>query len=75
MRFMMLVKATKDYEAGVWPDEKLMSEMANWAEKLAKAGAQLESGRLQPSSEGVRIRYADAKFGADIDGPSPSQRS
>jgi hypothetical protein len=61
MRFMMLVKATKDFEAGVWPDEKLLSEMATWTEDLVKAGARIESGRLQPSSEAVRVRYADAK--------------
>ena len=68
MRFMMLVKATKDFEAGVWPDEKLLSEMAKWTEELVKAGARLESGRLQPSSEGVRVRYADGKFTL-TDGP------
>jgi hypothetical protein len=62
MRFMMLVKATKDFEAGVWPDEKLLSGMAKWTEELVKAGARLESGRLQPSSKGVRVRYADGKF-------------
>jgi hypothetical protein len=68
MRFMMLVKATKDYEAGVWPDEKLLSEMAKWTEELVKAGARLEGGRLQPSSKGVRVRYADGKFTV-TDGP------
>jgi hypothetical protein len=68
MRFMMLVKATKDFEAGVWPDEKLLSEMANWTEDLVKAGARLETGRLQPSSQGVRVRYANGKF-LVTDGP------
>jgi hypothetical protein len=68
MRFMMLVKATKDFEAGVWPDEKLLSEMANWTEELVKAGARLESGRLQPSLQGARVRYANGKF-VMIDGP------
>jgi hypothetical protein len=68
MRFMMLVKATKDYEAGVWPDEKLLSEMAEWTEELVKAGARLETGRLQPSSQGVRVRYADGKLMV-TDGP------
>jgi hypothetical protein len=68
MRFMMLVKATKDFEAGVWPDEKLLSEMAKWTEELVKAGARLESGRLQPSSKGVRVRYANGKFMV-TDGP------
>jgi hypothetical protein len=68
MRFMMLVKATQGYEAGVWPDEKLLSEMAQWTEDLAKAGARLEGGRLQPSLQGVRVRYADGKFTV-TDGP------
>jgi hypothetical protein len=68
MRFMMLVKATKDFEAGTWPDEKHLSEMANWTEKLIKAGARLESGRLQPSSQGVRVRFANGKL-AVTDGP------
>jgi hypothetical protein len=65
---MLLVKATKDFEAGVLPDEKLLSEMANWTEKLVKAGARLESGRLQPSSQGARVRYANGKFTV-TDGP------
>jgi hypothetical protein len=73
MRFMMLVKATKDYEAGVWPDEKLLSEMAKWTEELVKAGARLEAGRLQPSSQGVRVRYADGKFTV-TDGPFPETK-
>ncbi len=68
MRFMMLLKATKDFEAGARPDEKLLSEMANWSEELMKAGARLEAGRLQPSSTAVRVRYADAKFTL-TDGP------
>jgi hypothetical protein len=65
---MMLVKATKDFEAGVLPDEKLLSEMASWTEELVKAGARLESGRLQPSSAGVRVRYANGKLTV-TDGP------
>jgi hypothetical protein len=68
MQFMMLVKATKDFEAGSWPDEKLLLEMAKWTEELVKAGARLESGRLQPSSQGVRVRYANGKF-TMTDGP------
>jgi hypothetical protein len=73
MRFMMLVKANKDYEAGVWPDEKLRSEMARWTEEVVKAGARLEGGRLQPSSKGVRVRYADGKFTV-TDGPFPETK-
>lgn len=68
MRFMLLVKATKDFEAGVWPDEKLLSEMATWTEALVKAGARLEAGRLQPSAQGVRVGYANGKFTV-TDGP------
>src|SRR5205807_1879108 len=67
MRYMMLVKATKDFEAGVWPDEKLLSEMARWTAELVKAGARLEGGRLQPSSQGARVHY-DGKFTV-TDGP------
>jgi hypothetical protein len=65
---MMLVKATTDFEAGVLPDEKLLSEMAKWTEDLVQAGALITAGRLQPSSQGVRVRYADGKFRV-TDGP------
>jgi hypothetical protein len=68
MRYMLLVKATKDFEAGVLPDEKLLSGMAEWTEELVKAGARLEAGRLQPSSKGARVRYAKGKLSV-IDGP------
>ena len=68
MRYMMLVKATKDFEAGVWPDEQLLSRMAEWTEQLDKTGARLEAGRLQPSTQGVRVRYANQKFTL-TDGP------
>jgi hypothetical protein len=68
MRYMMLVKSTKDYEAGVWPDEKLQAELNKWTEELVKAGARLEGGRLQPSSQGARVHYAKGKF-AVVDGP------
>jgi hypothetical protein len=65
---MMLVKATKDFEAGVWPDEKMLSEMAKFNEQLVKAGALLACQRLQPSSQGVRVRFANGKF-VVTDGP------
>lgn len=68
MRYMMLVKATKDYEAGVWPDEKMLVEMNKYTEELVKAGAMPECVRLQPSSKGARVRYAKGKFSV-IDGP------
>jgi hypothetical protein len=65
---MLLVKASRDFEAGVLPDEKRLSEMATYREELAKAGALLGCERLQPSSKGVRVRYANGEFKV-IDGP------
>ena len=61
MRFMILVKATQDSEAGVLPDEKILSEMGKFNEQLVKAGALLAGEGLQASSKGVRVRYADGK--------------
>src|SRR5262245_3774223 len=68
MRFMMLVKATNEFEAGVLPDEETLSKMAAYTAELVKAGALLESGRLQPSSKGLRVHYAHGKFTL-TDGP------
>jgi hypothetical protein len=68
MRFMILVKATKDSEAGVMPEEKLIAEMAAYHEELAKAGALLDGSGLQPSAKGWRIKYSGDKRTV-IDGP------
>jgi hypothetical protein len=68
MRFMIIVKATNDSEAGVMPEEKLMSEMATYHEELAKAGALLDASGLQPSSKGWRIKYSRGKRTV-VDGP------
>ncbi|HET9294676.1 MAG TPA: YciI family protein [Gemmatimonadales bacterium] len=68
MRFMILVKATKDSEAGVLPDEQMLAEMGKFNEELAKADAMLAGEGLQPSSKGARIRYAGTKRTV-IDGP------
>jgi hypothetical protein len=68
MRFMMLVKATKDFEAGVPLDEQMLSKMAAFTEELVKAGALLGSEKLQESAKGVRVRYANGKFSM-TDGP------
>jgi hypothetical protein len=68
MRFMMLVKATQNSEAGLLPDEKMLSKMATYTEELVKAGALLGCERLQESSRGLRVRYADGKF-LMTDGP------
>ncbi len=61
MRFMIVVKANKDSEAGVKPPEELFAEMADYHEQLVKAGVLLDGSGLQPSSKGWRIRYAGGK--------------
>ena len=61
MRFMILVKATKDSEAGVMPPEELFDAMADYHEQLAKAGVLLDANGLQPSSKGWRIKYSGDK--------------
>jgi hypothetical protein len=68
MRFMIIVKATKDSEAGVMPEEKLFAEMAAYHEELAKAGMLLDGSGLQRSALGWRIKYNGAKRTV-VDGP------
>lgn len=68
MRFMIIVKATKDSEAGVMPPESLLAEMAAYHEELAKAGVLLDGSGLQASSKGWRIKYAGDKRTV-VDGP------
>lgn len=68
MRFMIIVKATKDSEAGVMPKEKLIAEMAKYHEELQKTGALLDASGLQSSSKGWRIKYSGGKRTV-IDGP------
>ncbi len=68
MRFMVIVKATKDSEAGVLPDEKLLTEMGNYNEELVRAGVMVAGEGLQPSSKGARVRFSGAKRTV-IDGP------
>jgi hypothetical protein len=68
MRFMILVKATRDSEAGKQPSETLFAEMAAYHEALAKAGVLLDGSGLQPSSKGWRIRYSGDKR-TIVDGP------
>jgi hypothetical protein len=68
MRFMVLVKATKDSEAGVLPDEKLLREMGKYNDELVKAGVMLAGEGLQPSSKGARVRFSGDKRTV-IDGP------
>ena len=68
MRFMILVKASKDTEAGVMPDEKLLSEMGKFNEELVQAGVMLAGEGLHPSSKGARVRFSGTQRTV-IDGP------
>jgi hypothetical protein len=68
MRFLILVKASKDSEAGVLPDEKLFTEMGQFNEELVKAGVLLVAEGLQPSSKGARVKFSGVKRTV-IDGP------
>ncbi len=68
MRFMIIVKATKDSEAGVMPDESLFAAMATYHEELQKAGILRDASGLQPSAKGWRIKYSGGKTTL-VDGP------
>jgi hypothetical protein len=68
MRFMILVKASKNSEAGILPDEKLLSDMGKFNEELVKAGVMLAGEGLQPSSKGARVKFSGDKRTV-IDGP------
>ncbi|MCI0357957.1 MAG: YciI family protein [Planctomycetaceae bacterium] len=67
-RYMLLVKATPEFEAGTFPDEAFNAEAAKYLDELAKAGALVACDRLQPSSHGKRIHYKEGKFTV-TDGP------
>ena len=75
MRFMVIVKANKESEAGVLPDEKILAEMGKFNDELAKAGILLAAEGLQASSKGARVRFTGGKGGETtskrtvIDGP------
>ena len=68
MRFIIIVKATRDSEAGVMPPEHLIAEMATFHEELAKSGALVDASGLQASSKGWRVKYDGAKRTV-VDGP------
>ena len=68
MRFMILVKADKNSEAGVLPDKKMLAEMGKFNDELAKAGVMLAGEGLQPTSKGARVRFSGGKRTV-IDGP------
>jgi len=70
MRFMVMVRATRQSEQGILPDEKLLADMGKFNEELAKAGVMLAGEGLQPSSKGARVRFpASGTKRAVIDGP------
>lgn len=73
MRFMVLVKASKDSEAGAMPTEKLLTEMTAYNEELVKAGIMLAGEGLHPSSKGVRVHFSGDKRTV-IDGPFPETK-
>src|SRR5215467_11832359 len=68
MRFVVMVKATADSEAGVMPSQQLLTEMTAYNEELVKAGVLLAAEGLQPSSKGARVRFSGAKRTV-LDGP------
>ena len=68
MRFMIVVKATKETEVGKMPEEKLIGAMATYHEELVKAGVLLDASGLQPTSKGWRVKYTGGKRTV-IDGP------
>ena len=68
MKFMVIVKADKDSEAGVMPSKELLTQMGNYNEELVKAGVMLEGEGLHPTSKGVRVRFDGSKRTV-IEGP------
>ena len=68
MRFMVIVKANQDSEAGILPDQKILTAMGKFNEELAKAGVLLAAEGLQASSKGARVRFSGSKRTV-IDGP------
>ncbi len=68
MRFMVIVKASKDSEAGKMPSEEMLAAMAKYNEELVKAGVMLEGAGLQSSAKGARVRFSGTKRTV-IDGP------
>ena len=73
MRVMVLIKADKNSEAGVMPDEKLLTEMGAFNEELVKAGIMVDGEGLKPSSAGARVRFS-GKDRSVIDGPFPETK-
>jgi hypothetical protein len=70
MRFMIIIKADKNTEAGVMPDEKLLTEMGNFNEELVKAGIMQAGEGLHPSSKGARVKFSGDRRDV-LNGPFP----
>ena len=73
MRFMVLVKANEDSEAGIMPSEHMLAEMQKFNEELVKAGVMLAGEGLHPSSKGARVRFG-GRTATVIDGPFPETK-
>lgn len=71
MRFMIIIKADQNTEAGIMPDEKLLAEMGNFNEELVKAGIMQAGEGLHPSSKGARVKFSGSKRTV-VDGPFPA---
>jgi hypothetical protein len=74
MKFMIIVKATKDSEQGAMPSEKLLQEMIGFHEEMAKAGILVDGSGLRPSKEGWRIQYGKNGQRSFVDGPFPETK-
>jgi hypothetical protein len=73
MRFMVMVKATEQSEAGIMPSQELLTEMGNYNDELVKAGVMIAGEGLHPSSGGIRVRF-NGKQRTVIDGPFPETK-
>lgn len=74
MRFLVMVRATQQSEAGFMPDEKLIADMTKFNEELVKAGVMLAGEGLQPSSKGARIKFSAKDKRTVVDGPFPETK-
>jgi hypothetical protein len=74
MRFLVMVKATKDSESGGMPDEKMLAAMTKFNEELVRAGVMLAGEGLQPSSKGARVKFSAQGKPTVVDGPFPETK-
>jgi hypothetical protein len=74
MRFLVLVKASKESEAGAMPTQEILAAMGKYNEELVKAGVMLAAEGLAPSSKGARVRFGGPKQNTVIDGPFPETK-